>query len=250
MKKLLALFLALVMVMAFAACTQAPAEEPETEPTTEPTQAETPEDPAPEVTVMSYEEYMAAAAGDKVCIETYVQACRGWWADTICVYAQGPDGGYFMYDMACSEADAAKLVAGTKIRVSGEKAIYDGEVEIVKATFEFVEAEAFVAEAIDATAMTTEELQANMNKLATFKGLTVEKVERKDPDKADDLYLTLKNGETSMSFCVEIYLTGEDSDVYKTAIELKEGDVVDVTGFIYWYEGPNPHITAIAKAAA
>ena len=81
-------------------------------------------------------------------------------------------------------------------------------------------------------------------------GLTVEKVERKDPEGADDLYLTLKNGETSMNFCVEIYLTGEDSDVYKTAIELVEGDVVDVTGYIYWYEGPNPHITAIEKVAA
>ena len=142
------------------------------------------------------------------------------------------------------------MVPGAKIRVTGDKAEWGGEVEIMNATFEFVEAEAFTAEAIDATAMTEEELKTNLNKLATFKGLTVEKVERKNPEGADDLYLTLKNGEVSMNFCVEIYLTGEDSDVYKTAIELKEGDVVDVTGFIYWYEGPNPHITAIAKAAA
>ena len=30
---------------------------------------------------------------------------------------------------------------------------------------------------------------------------------------------------------------------------LKAGDVIDVTGFLYWYNGPNTHITAIAPAA-
>ena len=257
MKKLIALLLALVMVLALAACGATETKEPETQPTepsaeaTEPTEDTTTEEPATdEVAVMTYEEFMAAENEAKVCVETYVQAHQSWWDNKITVYAASEDGAYFIYELACSEEDAAKLVPGTKIRVTGDKAEWGGEIEIMNATFEFVEAEAYTAEAIDATAMTEDELKANMNKLATFKGLTVEKVERKDPDKADDLYLTLKNGETSMSFCVEIYLTGEDSDVYKTAIELKEGDVVDVTGFIYWYEGPNPHITAIAKAAA
>ena len=26
---------------------------------------------------------------------------------------------------------------------------------------------------------------------------------------------------------------------------LKKGDVVDMEGFLYWYEGVNPHITAV-----
>ena len=259
MKKLIALLLALVMVMTLAACGATETKEPEVAPTepsqaTEPTEDTTTEEPTEpttdEVAVMTYEEFMAAEVEAKVCVETYVQATQSWWDNKITVYAASEDGAYFIYELACSEEDSAKMVPGAKIRVTGDKAEWGGEVEIMNATFEFVEAEAFTAEAIDATAMTEEELKTNMNKLATFKGLTVEKVERKDPDKADDLYLTLKNGETSMNFCVEIYLTGEDSDVYKTAIELVEGDVVDVTGFIYWYEGPNPHITAIAKAAA
>ena len=248
MKKLLALFLALVMVMAFAACTQAPAEEPETEPATTPSEPAT-DDPAPEVTVMSYEEYMAAAAGDKVCIETYVQACRGWWADTICVYAQGPDGGYFMYDMACAEADAAKLVPGTKIRVSGEKAIYDGEVEIVKATFEFVEgADTYVAEALDATAMTGAELEAYMNQLASFKGLTIKSITYKN-EGGDDIWLTLSKDGNDYSFTVERYLTDPDSAVYQIVGTLKEGDVVDVIGYLYWYQGSDVHVTGIGLAA-
>ena len=32
------------------------------------------------------------------------------------------------------------------------------------------------------------------------------------------------------------------------ARSLKAGDIVDVTGFVYWYEGINTHITAIAIA--
>ena len=234
MKKLLALLLALVMVMALAACGG----------TTEPT-----EEPAPEVTVMSYEEFMAAEVDAQVIIETYVQACRGWWNETICVYAQGPDGGYFMYDMACSEADAANLVPGTKIRVTGTKAIYDGEIEIVDGTFEFVEnGDTFIADPIDATEMTAEELEANMNKLASFTGLTVEKVTFKNDAPGDDIYVTLSKGETTYDFCVEVYLTGTETEVYKTVSELKAGDVVNVTGFLYWYNAVNTHITAISLA--
>ena len=36
--------------------------------------------------------------------------------------------------------------------------------------------------------------------------------------------------------------------VYKTVGELAVGDVVNVEGFLYWYEGVNTHITAVAKA--
>ena len=259
MKKLIALLLALVMVLALAACGTTETQEPETQPTepsgevadpTDPTDEQPSEPTGDEVAVMTYEEFMAAELEAKVCVETYVQATQSWWEDKITVYAASEDGAYYIYELACSEEDYAKLVPGAKIRVTGDKAEWGGEVEIMNATFEFVEAEAYVAEAIDATAMTTEELQANMNKLASFKGLTVEKIEYKNGEPGDDIYVTLKNGEVSMSFCVEVYLTGTDSEVYTTVGELAEGDVVDVTGYIYWYEGPNPHITAIAKAAA
>ena len=36
-----------------------------------------------------------------------------------------------------------------------------------------------------------------------------------------------------------------DSDVYTAVRELKVGDVVDLEGFLYWYEGANPHITSV-----
>ena len=241
----------MVLVLSLAACGAAETQEPETQPTepateaTEPTENTT--EPTDEVTVMTYEEFMAAELESKVTVETYVQAHQSWWDNKITVYAQSEDGAYFIYELACTEEDAAKLVPGTKIRVTGDKAEWGGEVEIMNATFEFVEGEAFEAEAIDATAMTTEELQANMNKLATFKGLTVEKIEYKNGEPGDDIYVTVSKDGNSYDFCVERYLTGPETEVYQTVGTLAAGDTVDVTGFIYWYEGVNTHITGIVK---
>ena len=48
------------------------------------------------------------------------------------------------------------------------------------------------------------------------------------------------------TFTVESYLCDKDSDVYKAVQNLKVGDVVDMEGFLYWYEGVNPHITSVS----
>lgn len=200
--------------------------------------------------VMTYADYAAAAIDDEVVVECYVQAHQSWWDNKVTVYAQDADGAYFLYEMACSEEDAAKLVPGTKIKVTGYKGEWAGEVEIMDATFEFVEGEAFVAEPMDVTALLgTEELIAHQNKLAAFKGMTIEAIEYKNNEPGDDIYVTASVNGQSYSFCVEVYLTGPDTEVYKTVGELKAGDVVDIEGFLYWYEGVNPHITAIAIAA-
>ena len=45
-------------------------------------------------------------------------------------------------------------------------------------------------------------------------------------------------------------LCGADSDVYKAVKELKIGDKIDMEGFLYWYEGVNPHITSVTKVVA
>ena len=52
--------------------------------------------------------------------------------------------------MACSEEDYAKLTPGTKIKVTGYKAEWSGEVEIIDATFEIMEGN-YVASARDVT---------------------------------------------------------------------------------------------------
>jgi len=47
---------------------------------------------------------------------------------------------------------------------------------------------------------------------------------------------------------VERYLTAPETEVYTTVGTLNVGDVVNVEGFLYWYEGVNTHITAISLA--
>ena len=198
--------------------------------------------------VMTYEEFMAADIDAEVTVEAYVQGHQSWWDNKITVYAQDLDGGYFFYNLACSEEDAAKLVPGTRIKVTGTKAEWGGEIEIMDGTFEILEG-TWVASAANLTALLgTDALEEKMNTLAAFKGLTVKAIEYKNGTPGDDVYLTLSLNGKSYDFCVEIYLTGEDSDVYKTIATLKVGDTVDVEGFVYWYNGPNPHITSIKLA--
>ena len=79
--------------------------------------------------------------------------------------------------------------------------------------------------------------------------MTVEAIAYKNDAPGDDIYLTFGKDGKSYNFCVEIYLTGEDSDVYKTVATLAEGDKVDVEAFLYWYKGANPHVTSITKVA-
>ncbi len=255
MKKIIAMLMALTLVFAFAACEAEVVETTEAVTTTEAvvTEAVTTEAVVTEevtAKVMTYAEYAAAEMDAEVVIEAYVQATQSWWDNKITVYAQDADGAYFLYEMACSEEDAAKLVPGTKIRVTGYKGAWAGEVEVMDATFEFVEgADTFIAEPMDATALLgTEELINHQNKLAVFKGMTVEAIEFKNGEPGDDIYVTLGLGGASYSFCVERYLTGPETEVYAAVSALKAGDVVDVTGFIYWYEGVNTHITAVAAA--
>ena len=57
--------------------------------------------------------------------------------------------------------------------------------------------------------------------------------------------MTLTKDGAEYSFCVENYLTGPDTDLYKAVSGLTEGAVVDLEGFLYWYEGPNTHITSV-----
>ena len=220
MKKLLAMLLVLSMVLAFAGCAG--------------------------TKVMTHEDYMAAAMDSEVVIETYVQAHQSWWDNKVTVYCQSEDGAYFLYELQCSEEDAAKLVPGTKIRVTGIKGEWSGEVEVMDGTFEFVNGDTYVAEALDVTALLgTDELIAHQNEFVSFKGMTVEAVEYKNGEPGDDIYVTLGYGGASYSFCVEVYLTGPETEVYTTVGTLEVGSVVDVEGFLYWYEGPNPHITAV-----
>ena len=212
---------------------------------------------------MTYEEYMAAELESPVVIEAYVQAKQSWWDNKATVYTQDENGAYFVYNMVCSEEDYAKLVPGTKIRVNGYKTEWSGEVEIAEgATFEIIEGN-YIAPALDVTDLLgKDELIQHQNKFVAFKGMTVEAAGQ-DADGNDvsylynwdgsgedgsDLYFKVSlNGET-YTFTVESYLCDNTTDVYQAVKNLKIGDVIDMEGFLYWYEGVNPHITSVTAA--
>ena len=246
MKKFLAILMVLCMVLALAACA-APAEKFDPSAKSEGT--------------MTYAQYAAAALESKVVVECFVQATQSWWDNKITVYAQDPDGAYFLYELACSEADSAKLVPGTKIKVTGYKAEWKGEVEIIDATFEIMEG-TWKAAAMDVTSLLdSDDLIKHQNKLVSFKGMTV--AASKDADgkdvaflynwdgsgaAGDDLYFNVSVNGKTYNFCVEKYLCGDGTPAYDAVEALKIGDVIDLEGFLYWYDGANPHITAVTPA--
>ncbi len=240
MKKVFALLLALCMVFALTACGEKKAEE---------------DIFAKSEGVLTYEEFMAAEEGAEVTVEAFVQGHQSWWDNKITVYAQDKDGGYFFYDMTCSEEDATKLVPGAKIKVTGIKAAWSGEIEITDATFEFEEG-SYVAPATDINKILgTDELAKYMNEFVSVTGGVI-------ADKGDgaaffynwdnsgedgncDLYFDVEINGGTYTFVVRRYLTEPGSEVYEAVKNLKVGDTVDIEGFLYWYEGPQPHITSI-----
>ncbi len=247
MKKLIALLLVLVMAVSMAACVADGNDNTTTAPTTEPTTEST----EPDDGVMTYAEFMAAELDTEVIIETYVQAHQSWWDNKITVYCQDEEGAYFLYEMACSEEDAAKLTAGTKIRVTGVKGAWEGEVEIMDGTFEIIESDThYVAEPTVMEKLGEDDLLTYQNHLVLFNNMTIKDISYKNDEPGDDIYVTLTSGETELSFCVERYLTDPDTDLYKmfTEEQVKVGDTVNVGAFLYWYQGPNPHIVHVEKA--
>ena len=264
MKKIFALILALVMVASLAACggTTEPTTPATTEATTPATtEATTPATTEAAVKVMTYAEFVAAALDTPVVVESYIQATQGWWDNAIVAYTQNEEGAYFVYKFACTQEEAAKLVPGTKVRITGYKAEYKGEIEITDATFEILEGN-WVATALDVTALLgTDELIKHQNELVAFKGMTVESIKDKNGkesaflynwdgsgESGSDLYFNVSINGATYNFCVESYLTGADTDVYKAVEALKVGDVIDMEGFLYWYDGVNPHITSVTPA--
>ena len=280
MKKFLAILLIVALEASFVACsnnnagnedvnsngTANPDVKPEETANPEPAKTEepvaSPDEDVKGEGVMTYAEYIAADLDTEVVVETYVQAKQSWWEDKATVYTQDKDGAYFLYNMACSEEDYAKLVPGTKIKVKGFKSEWSGEVEIIDATFE-IEEGSYIAPVFDVTELLgTDELINHQNEFVAFKGMTVAAAGKDDSGNdvaylykwdgsgqdGDDLYFNVTLGENTYTFTVESYLCDKDSEVYNAVKALNIGDKIDMEGFLYWYEGVNPHITSVTPA--
>ena len=216
--------------------------------------------------VMTYAEYAAAELETEVTVETYVQAKQSWWNDQATLYTVDQEGGYFLYNLPCTAEQYAQLVPGTKIKVTGYKTAWAGEVEIIDAKFEILEG-SYIAEPTDVTALLpAENLIDYQNQYVSFKGMTVEACN----DKGDafqynwdgsgeagtdaDLYFNASVDGQTYTFVIEYYMCdangvyGAETEAYKAVQALKVGDKIDMTGFLYWYEGVQPHIASVVPA--
>lgn len=251
MKKLLTLLLSLCMIMTLGACSKKAEEAPA---------EETFDYSAKSEGVLTYAEFEALPSDGsaEVVIEGYVQAAQSYWNGAV-LYLVDTDGAYFVYNDGSvaniSEEDYAKLVTstdyndswfgmgtGAKVKVSGTKSEWAGEVEIVDSTVEVVDtehtylAQAEVLSAIDAK---------DINKLVKLENCEVVSLDKKASDSDPDLYLIVKFNGEEVEMCVENYLSRPGTEVYKTVEGLSEGQTIDVTCFLYWYNGANPHIVEV-----
>ncbi len=239
MKKLLALMLVLVTVFALAACKK-----------NDPAATTKPGAEGPKI--MSHAEFFAAEEKEDVVVEFYVQANQSWWDNKITVYGQDKSGGsYVSYEMQCSEEKAAKLVPGTKIRVSGTKLIHEGMHEVYQGTCEILTGDTWIAPVTNVTDLLgTDSLIKHTGKYVSFTAMTVENISFKGDAPGDDIYVTVSKDGAQYDFCVEVYLTGTETEVYNAVKDLTPGTVIDVEGFLWWWNGPNPHITNITVIPA
>ena len=279
MKKAIVIMLTGAMMLAAVACgggssNSTPAQESkteeakpaeETQETVEST-VEEPEQTEPNISedAMSFEDYMAAATDTEVVVQGSIQGKQNYFVKDdqgkASIYLQDQNGGaYFIYELPCTEKEYELMEIGKTIKVKGYKSEWSGEIEVIDIeAWMFVDGD-YIAEAEDVTALLgTDDLAAKMNKKVLFKGMKVEPIKDKDNNdvafiynydgsgtEGDDLYFNVSvNGQT-YTFTVESYLCGPDSDIYKAVKDFHIGDVIDLEGFLYWYNGPNPHITAV-----
>ena len=256
MKKHIALILVLLLALTFVGCnsTQNGSEAS--------TESVVSVDPfAKSEGVMTYAEYVAAETDTQVVVETYVQAKQSWWDNKATVYTQDPDGAYFLYNMTCSESDYALLTTGTKIKVTGKKSSWLGEVEITDATFEICDGN-YIAPIIDVTSLLgTDDLITYQNRFVRFSNVTVAASTDANGNEVaflynwdgsgedgNDLYFNVSYNGATYTFTVESYLCDSSTAVYAAVKALKIGDPIIADGFLYWYEGVNPHITSVSFA--
>ena len=238
MKKLLTVLLAMLVVLGLTACGKKVDPNAKSEGT------------------MTYAEY-AEASEDlaDVVVEGYITCASFSEAyGNINLFLQDDAGGYYVYRMPATADDAAKLTVGTKVKVTGQKSAWAGEPEIAEGTgtYEVLEG-SWTPEVIDVTdkLANEEELYKYVNCKVAFKGLTVSSAPMYNWDgsgqEGSDVYFGVSDGTNEYSFLVESDEFGLGSDVYTAAQGLAVGDVVNLEGFLYWYNGAQPHISSISK---
>ena len=232
---------------------------PET--TTETVTETTTKAPEPTTTVatnvLSYDEYIAAEVGSEVTIEAYITGRTTWYNNAASFYLADDNGGYYVYNLPCTEEEYASLLINKKLQVTGAKAEWKGEVEINGQTATenagyIVLGASKTYDAILVNDIAKATLDLYKNQLVKTKELTVTKAPYTNhddftlaPKAGTDVYVEVTDGTNTFLFVVEAYLEDSlyDSNTYKNVCALHVGDKVVLEGFIYYWENPQMQIT-------
>ena len=251
MKKIITVLLVMAMVLGLAACGQKN------------------NNNSAGPTAMTYEEYMAAADEAKVVIEGYVQvyAYSAQYNNVNMFIMDEKGGAYYAYRADCSQEQAKQLAEGIHVRVSGNKGNFKGEIELQEhCTFEILSGnKIFPAADISSSLNNYKALEGMMNQKVGVNGLVVENIYDGDGKEAsflynwdgsgqaganNDVYFNASYNGVSYNFVVESDEFKEGTDTYTSATRLNVGDVIDIEAFLYWYNGPNMHVSKIDTVKA
>ena len=200
---------------------------------------------------MSHEEYLSAEYGSTVLVDSYVQGKTKLADGKASFFLQSPDGACFVYELPCTEEEYEKLSEGQRILVSGTKTLWQGETEITDASFELLEG-SYIAEPADLRSLFSaegaEEMALHQNERIRLPYLEVVITEGNtspvrygadgtgEPGTGKDLYFTAGSMGWVYDFVVKADMFEETSELYQLAESLEIGDVVNLEGFLYWYD--------------
>ena len=210
---------------------------------------------------LSYDEYIAAKDGDVVEIDGYISGRCTWWGDAASFYLQDDDGGYYIYNLPCTQDQYNNdLKVGQKISVKGTKGSWSGEEEILgipddgsdnatwkklsgTKTYQPVELESI------------EDMANHKNEFVKISVMVKTPVDSETATGPGvDLYYDVENvtGEnpTTYTFCVEAYnelsqYSTEADSTYQQVLNFHSYDIVTLTGFAYTY-GNLPQLHTIS----
>ena len=213
----------------------------------------------PQETVSTYSDYLLSNGDQPVTIESYLQEKDAWNEGKTNIWLQDEEGAYYIYSLPCSLEEYEALDQGRKLRISGYKAEFSGQLQLTDAVFFLLDG-TYLASPFDASAfLGSDELYLHQNQRVRFRDLKIEPMfdgvsafyygwdNSGSPEKQSDLYFTASNSGEMCTFLIKSSLRGTESEVYRAVQNLRIGDTVNLEGILSWYNGPQPLVTVIAS---
>ncbi len=195
--------------------------------------------------ILSFDEFMKAAVGDQVVVRGVI-TMRGEFNEKngdVNIWFENTDGGYYAYKLKCASKEAYEkdLAPGNEIIVSGQKDVYNKQIEIKSCTYMVVSTNLQTPNYLDASAQfaaakdgkDTEALDKFQNRKVELKDVEVLGITE---NKNGNYYnFKIGNAEMYMRFSTSYGLTKEQLN--EMFAEWKQGFKANVKGVCETYSG-------------